>query len=42
MQEIDATKATELEEKYDPEMRFRPLAPPASLTRFTWTLGPGS
>ena len=31
MQEIDATKATELEEKYDPEMRFRPLVPPATL-----------
>ena len=31
MQEIDTTKTIELEEKYDPEMRFRPLVPPASL-----------
>ena len=31
MQEVDTTKTIELEEKYDPEMRFRPLLPPASL-----------
>jgi TRAP transporter 4TM/12TM fusion protein len=31
VQEIDTAKAIELEEKFDPEMRFRPLAPPASL-----------
>ena len=31
MSEIDAVKTAELEEKYDPEMRFRPLVPPASL-----------
>jgi TRAP transporter 4TM/12TM fusion protein len=30
VQDIDTRKAIELEEKYDPEMRFRPLAPPAS------------
>jgi TRAP transporter 4TM/12TM fusion protein len=28
--ELDISKAHELEEKYDPEMRFRPLLPPAS------------
>ena len=26
--ELDEAKARELEEKFDPEMRFRPLAPP--------------
>ena len=31
MQPIDATKTLELEEKFDPEMRFRPLVPPATL-----------
>ncbi len=31
MQEIDTAKTTELEEKFDPEMRFRPLVPPASV-----------
>ncbi len=31
MAEIDAVKTAELEEKYDPEMRFRPLVAPASL-----------
>ena len=30
MQEIDTTKTLELEEKFDPEMRFRPLSPPAT------------
>ena len=31
MQDIDTKKAAELEEKFDPEMRFRPLLPPATL-----------
>ena len=31
MQEIDVTRTAELEEKFDPEMRFRPLLPPATL-----------
>ena len=31
MQEVDTTKTIELEQKYDPEMRFRPLVPPATL-----------
>jgi TRAP transporter 4TM/12TM fusion protein len=31
VQEIDLGKAQELEEKFDPEMRFRPLLPPATL-----------
>ena len=31
MQEINATRTQELEEKFDPEMRFRPLVPPATL-----------
>jgi len=30
-QEIDAKTLEELEEKFDPEMRFRPLVPPATL-----------
>ena len=30
MQQIDITKTQELEEKFDPEMRFRPLVPPAT------------
>ena len=30
MAEIDTKKTTELEERYDPEMRFRPLFPPAT------------
>jgi len=34
MPEIDQTTARHLEEKYDPEMHFRPLAPPA-----TWMVG---
>ena len=29
--QIDTTKTVELEQKFDPEMRFRPLVPPASL-----------
>jgi hypothetical protein len=29
--EVDTTKTIELEQKYDPEMRFRPLVPPATL-----------
>jgi len=31
VQEIDVSKTQELEEKFDPEMRFRPLLPPATL-----------
>jgi len=31
VQEIDPTRTQELEEKFDPEMRFRPLVPPATL-----------
>ena len=31
MKEIDTAKTLELEEKFDPEMRFRPLLPPATL-----------
>ena len=31
MTQIDTTKTIELEQKYDPEMRFRPLVHPASL-----------
>jgi TRAP transporter 4TM/12TM fusion protein len=31
VQEIDRRKTLELEEKFDPEMRFRPLAPTAAL-----------
>ncbi len=34
MPEIDTETARHLEEKYDPEMHFRPLAPPA-----TWLVG---
>src|SRR3954468_14130713 len=30
VQEPDLTNTQELEEKFDPEMRFRPLVPPAS------------
>jgi len=30
VQEVDTTKTIELEQKYDPEMRFRPLVPPAT------------
>jgi TRAP-type uncharacterized transport system fused permease subunit len=29
--ELDEKKVQELEEKFDPEMRFRPVVPPASL-----------
>ena len=31
VQEVDTTKTIELEQKYDPEMRFRPLVPSATL-----------
>ena len=31
VQQVDTTKTIELEQKYDPEMRFRPLVPPATL-----------
>jgi TRAP transporter 4TM/12TM fusion protein len=31
VQDIDIKKTAELEEKFDPEMRFRPLLPPATL-----------
>src|SRR3954454_2782283 len=31
MQPTDLTNTQELEEKFDPEMRFRPLVPPATL-----------
>jgi len=31
VQEVDTTKTIELEQKYDPEMRFRPLVPAATL-----------
>src|SRR4051812_16929205 len=30
VQEIDTAKTAELEEKFDPEMRFRPLVAPAA------------